>query len=311
MYLIVGSGPMAKEYVKPLVDQNVEFLVIGRGVDSSVRFEEETGISVISGGIDNFLASNQQKVEGAIVAVGVEALFNTSMSLLSNGITNLLIEKPAGLNISEIDSVAHAAKEKKANVFVAYNRRFFSSVIKAKEIIENDGGVTSFNFELTEWSHVIAPLQKAPGVKEAWFLANTTHVADLAFFLGGKPVEMKTFVRQPIDWHPAGSNFSGAGISDAGALFSYSGNWQSPGRWSVEIMTRKSRLIFKPMESLLIQKIGSIKQEKIELDDRLDQEYKPGLYLQIQAFLQKKYTDLCSIEEQAEASRKYSDIAGY
>ena len=42
-----------------------------------------------------------------------------------------------------------------------------------KEIIAEDNGVTSFNFEFTEWSHEIEKLEKAPGVKENWFLANS------------------------------------------------------------------------------------------------------------------------------------------
>ena len=42
---------------------------------------------------------------------------------------------------------------------VGFNRRFYSSVLKAKDIIHEDGGVKSFFFEFTEWSHVIAGLK--------------------------------------------------------------------------------------------------------------------------------------------------------
>ena len=47
----------------------------------------------------------------------------------------------------EFEDLVRATSEKEANVFVAYNRRFYASVLKAQEIIEEDGGVTSFNFE--------------------------------------------------------------------------------------------------------------------------------------------------------------------
>ena len=39
------------------------------------------------------------------------------------------------------------------------------------------------------------------------------------------------------DWHERSYNFSGAGVSDSGALFAYHGNWGAPGRWSVEVLT--------------------------------------------------------------------------
>ena len=42
----------------------------------------------------------------------------------------------------------------------------FTNSIRAKEIIRNDGGVTSFNFEFTEWADIIEPLQKNKIIKE-------------------------------------------------------------------------------------------------------------------------------------------------
>ena len=51
-------------------------------------------------------------------------------------------------------------------------------------MIAEDGGVTSFHFEFTEWSHQIQHLQKAPGVMDHWVLGNSSHVLDLAFHLG-------------------------------------------------------------------------------------------------------------------------------
>ena len=126
-----------------------------------------------------------------------------------------------------------------AKVFIAYNRRFYRAVSEAKRLIEGDGGVTSFNFEFTEWSHEIERLSKAPGVKEKWFLGNSTHVVDLAFFLGGKPSEISCYTQGGTDWHPTASLFSGAGVSEHGALFSYNANWESAGRWGVEVLTKK------------------------------------------------------------------------
>ena len=261
---LIGAGQMAVDYYKVLNDLDVFFKVIGRGKKSAKSFYKKTGVRPILGGLDSFLADYPEKCSHAIVAVGVERLAETTKQLLKYGIQNILVEKPAGLNKEEIESVAKLTKEENANVFVAYNRRFYSSVIKAKEIIKEDGGVTSFSFEFTEWSHEIEKIEKASGVKENWFLANSTHVVDLAFYLGGQPKKISSFVSGGLDWHPSASVFSGAGMSETGALFSYQANWESAGRWSVEILTKKHRLIFRPIEKLQIQNRGSVQIDFVD-----------------------------------------------
>ena len=158
----------------------------------------------------------------------------------------------------------------------------------AREIIEADGGVDSFNFEFTEWGHIIEGLDKAPSVKEHWFLANSTHVVDLAFYLGGSPARFTSYTSGHLPWHPLASAFAGAGVSEEGALFTYQANWAAPGRWGVEVLTHHHRLILRPMEQLQIQSIGSIEILKYELDDALDQQFKPGLYRQVMEFLSPK-----------------------
>ena len=86
---------------------------------------------------------------------------------------------------------------------------------------------------------------------------------------------------------PSASIFSGAGITDHQALFSYSANWEAPGRWGVEVLTRKHRLIFRPLEKLKIQKIDSFERLCVSIDDKLDIKYKPGIYEQTKAFLSR------------------------
>ncbi|MGW8169126.1 MAG: Gfo/Idh/MocA family oxidoreductase [Sulfurovaceae bacterium] len=309
---LIGAGPMAQDYIKVLEALKTDFIVIGRGVEAAQKCKEATGCEVVIGGLETFLMGQPKICSHAIVSVGVEKLYETTKALLTYGVKNILVEKPAGLHRYEFEDIAGLTEEKNANVFVAYNRRFYASVLKASEIIEKDGGVTSFNFEFTEWSHVIEPLKKAEGVKEKWFLGNSTHVVDLAFFLGGKPKELCSFTNGNLDWHPSASVFAGAGKSDKNALFSYQANWESAGRWSVEILTKEHRLILRPMEKLQIQKRGAIAQDFVEeIDYSLDDTYKPGLYLQTKNFLEEKTDDFCSIEEQLKMYKIYTKMADY
>ena len=288
------------------------FVVVGRSEASATIFQEATGVSPFIGGLDKFCESEDlQPFEFGIVTTGVEQLAPTTIKLIDHGVKNILVEKPAGLDAQEIAGLADYADQHDAKVYVAYNRRFYSSLLSAKEIIEQDGGVQSFNFEITEWGHVIAKLNKAKGVKENWFLANTTHVVDMAFYLGGFPEQLSCFSNGGEEWHQRSYNFSGAGVSDSGALFAYYGNWGAPGRWSVEILTSAHRLIFRPMEKLQIQKLGSVSIEPVGVDDSLDNKYKPGLYKQTEAFLSSSTENLCSLRKQLLMLPVYERMAGY
>ena len=216
---------------------------------------------------------------------------------MEHGTQIILVEKPGGLIVPEIVALGEKAKKYSANLYIAYNRRFYASVLKAKQMIEEDGGVLSGNFEFTEWSHVIAPLEKAPGVKENWFLANSTHVVDLAFYLLGKPISMSTYAGDAVEWHTP-AIFAGAGQTDQGAFFTYRANWKSPGRWGVEVLTAKRKLVLQPMEKLQEQLHGTVAIVDVTIEDSLDLQYKHGLFLQTSAFIHGDFELLKSLDEQ-------------
>lgn len=307
---LVGAGEMAQEYAKVLKALSIQVEVIGRSIESANKFYRKTGIAVHTGGIYNVLKA-QTAPNVAIVAVGVEQLAETTTALIKSGTRKILLEKPGGIDIQQIQKLNEIAIEYDAKVWIAYNRRYYSSVLKAKELLDIDGGAVSLQFEFTEWSHVIQKLQLEAKVKEHWLLANSTHVIDLAFHLCGCPKEWKGWIGGSLGWHPASSRFCGAGVTDQGVLFSYHADWDAPGRWGIEVLTRKSRLIFRPMEKLHCTPLGSVNIEQVELEDELDCDFKPGLYKQVESFLLEQSPLLCTLKEQLHQAGIYSKIAGY
>lgn len=314
---IIGTGLMAVDHAKVLLGMNISFEVIGRGEKRALQFEEMTGIKPITGGIEKHFKSGAEAPAFVINAVGIDQLANVTLVLLENKCKNILLEKPGVAYYQEIDQLSAKAKEMKAQILLAYNRRFYQSVQKALQIIQEDGGVRSYNFEFTEWSHQIQAIrdQKTEAELQNWFLGNSTHVIDLAFFLGGEPKELSCFVagKNEIDWHRNSSNFSGAGISQSGALFAYHADWRTPGRFSVEILTLKHRLIFRPLEKLQIQNLGSVAINMADgIDYSLDEKYKPGLYLQTKNWLEGNISSFIDIHKQKELMHSfYTRIGGY
>lgn len=305
--LLVGSGYMGVEFAKVLRALKQEFIVVGRGEESANNFEKEIGVKVFRGGIDKYLAENLNVSKSAIVAISEEQIGQATINLIKAGVKEILAEKPGGADFKEIKKVAKKAEERGTNVYLGYNRRFYASVEEALKIIKKDGGVLSLCFDFTEAVHKIAPLVRAPGVKDNWFLHNSTHVIDMAFYLAGVPVKMNCEVSGALSWHHAGAIFTGSGLLENKVPFSYHANWKSAGRWAVEIHTAKHKLIFKPLEKLQIQQIGSFEVKDYSLDDRLDLEYKPGIYKEVAAFLGNK-KNLCTIKEQVSNLKFYKKI---
>lgn len=308
--VIVGAGPMSIEYAKVLDGQKREYIVVGNSKVGAVNFEKAVNKKVILGGVEKWIEDcsgedfNSYK---AIVAVNENLLGSITMKLLKANFKDILVEKPGGLNLEEIKNVSALAAEKKAVVYIGYNRRFLASTIKVQELIKHDGGLTSFNFEFTEWGHIIKDLIKNEGVLEEWFIQNSSHVIDLAFYIGGSPIEMKSFISGSSSWHPKGTVFSGAGITENKALFSYNANWESAGRWWVEFLTKEHRFIMKPMEKIFIQKRGSIQVDELIINDEYDQLYKPGLFKQVEAFVEFE-NKLMTIDDQVKMIPFYKEI---
>ena len=209
------------------------------------------------------------------------------------------MEKPGSTNIKEINKLNNLANRKKVEILIAYNRRFYQSVLKMRKLIKKDGGVSSMNFEFTEWCHKLNPSKRNPKVTEKWLIANS-HVIDLAFHLCGKPKNWNCWQSGNFDWHPASARFCGSGITSKKVLFSYLSDWKSPGSWGLEFLTSKNRYILKPLESLKVVRLRSVKVENINIKKQIDKQFKPGLFIQTKNFLEKNNNFFCTLSEQVE-----------
>ena len=135
--LLVGSGYMGKEYAKVLKFLKKSYFVVGRGEESAKKFENEIEVPVIRGGIEKWIRECSNIPKTAIIAASGDQIGRICKILIDFGIKKILLEKPGGLNLDDIRDVSKKAKEKKSDVFVAYNRRFYNSVIEAEKIIKN------------------------------------------------------------------------------------------------------------------------------------------------------------------------------
>ena len=119
----------------------------------------------------------------------------------------------------------------------------------------------------------------------------------MAFHLAGKPVNWRSYSREGETPWLKKTIFVGSGITENNVLFSYSANWESAGRWSIELMTKFHRIILKPLELIKIQKKDTINITEHIFNNEDDLNFKPGIFKQVLSFLSKEKEGLLTLEE--------------
>ncbi|WP_413613343.1 Gfo/Idh/MocA family oxidoreductase [Bdellovibrio sp. HCB-110] len=308
--LVVGAGWMAQEYLRAgKFIPNLQMFFWAPSEKNRNKIEELGGH--FSTDLDELIAKYQPKF--GVVASSVETLPRMSITLLEKGIQNLLIEKPAFMKQS--DGLMLKEESRGRKVFVAFNRRFYASATMALNMIkQNNEKMKSVHFEFTELAADIENNAKFPEeVKNHWALANSSHVIDFGFFPIGLPKAGEWCATQSgkLPWHPSAAEMVGSGVSIKGIPFSYTANWSGVGRWSVEWVTDKTRYIFRPMEKLQVQRLGSFSYEEISLNWKYEGA-KHGLVEQLDGFINGIDSDrLLSIEESLKLHEVVSKMANY
>lgn len=310
--LIVGAGPMAVAYFKVLEALGRKAIVLGRGEGSARAFEEQTGQRAGTGALSDQLTRLEEPVATAIVAVNVDQFQSVTEALTSSGIQHILLEKPGGATVADVERMA--AMPGASSVYVGYNRRFLPSAMTARRMIEEDGGLTSFLFEFNENIPLVETLtQHTDVVKRHWFFANSTHVVDLAFHLAGASGDLDQLSYSPSVSGPAGTpprqSYAGAGTI-SGVPFAYHADWRSAGRWGLELCTAKRRLILKPLEKLFSMPSGSFAMAEEQLGFAEPEGLKPGLFNMVQAFVSGERDGFIPIAEQARRLAAFAPMGG-
>lgn len=304
--LLVGAGNMGMEYAKVLIKMKQSFHVFTRSRNTAFHFKKLTGKEAQFGDLEQVL--KKISYNKAIVTVPVDHLTDVATKLVKNGVKEILLEKPGASNGDELKELEKIAQTFQSNVYIGYNRRFYESVFKLLTYITEGNPIRSVHFDFTEFSKQIENSRISDQLKKNWLLANSSHIIDLAFFIAGKPQVLKCLSKDQLPWHPKAAIFTGSGVTVDNVLFSYHANWKSPGRWGIEVMTDQFKFVLQPLENLYIMKHNSLEVENVPLSSHHDKEFKPGLYNQVQAFLNKK-SNLVDLSEQIHmVNRVYNPI---
>ena len=307
-FVIIGSGNMAFEYSKVLDYLDINFVVLSRSDKAAGFFNEfKNGTFIVSKIIDVSL----ENIETIILnTVSIESLESTTIDVIKflNPKT-IILEKPGSLSIKGLSYLENLSKNNNSNILIAFNRRFYSSVIKLKQEIKNSK-ISSVFFDFTEFK--INSTNYPNNVLNRWAYANSIHIFDLVFHMIGFPKSINSYVggENDLQWHKDSSIFSGYGISTKDVMFSYNSNWLCPGRWRIEFLSTDKKYIFSPIEEIKAQNNSGFSIENIALDED-DKKFKPGLLKMINSIIANDFCEFQSLPNQIELFKAINKILNY
>ena len=300
---IIGGGYMGQEYAKALECLDISNVTIITNTEKDPKnFSNKFDYKILSGGYKKHVPL-LKKQDLVIIATPTELLFPVCDLCLDYKQDNILVEKPGSLFINDLKLLEE--KSKGSRIRIAYNRLCYTNVHLLKKLCNDE--ILSCTFDFTEWTHKIPFNRYTKDEYRLWGISNSLHVISLAFELIGMPEKISCFHEGSLDWHPSGSIFTGSGISCKNIPFSYHANWESAGRWMVEIMTKNKSYRLMPLEGLFVCEKGSVDWNPVPFDST-SSKTKPGVLEEVAIMLDANLEKNCPLVT-LEQSINYIKIA--
>jgi predicted dehydrogenase len=177
-----------------------------------------------------------------------------------------LIEKPVAINPESLSSFSRSSHE---FIRVAYNRRFYSTVQRAKEFISKED-VLSARMELPERVNETGNYYAVH--------ANSAHGIDLLYYLFKDIKVLNNYhLKEDLGRHVILE-------SENGVLINLLLNWNAPSNFQISLETRDKKLEIKPFEDSRVFQGMDVIEPSDELPLR---RYEPKIIESVSSFPQK------------------------
>jgi predicted dehydrogenase len=309
--LLIGAGGMARQYAIALKEMNIsDVTIFSRTEENAIKLSTEFNFSYVSGDLLDLLKNMNQK-DLVIIATSIESLVPITKLVIQNNQKNILVEKPGSVYFQDLLELHQINNN--SRIRIAYNRLTYPNFYKLKNLILNEGGITSCNFNFTEQLGGIDFTRSSDEIYHRWGISNSLHVISMVFELIGFPKEFLFYQSGKLDWHPTGSVFVGSGLSEKNIPFSYHADWGSSGRWGIEIMTNENAYKLVSLEQLFVCPKNSFSWESVSFDIPFP-DVKQGISEEIAVMLYPELEEnipLISLEKAAQFNQIAEKILGY
>jgi predicted dehydrogenase len=279
---IIGAGGMADEYLKALSKLN-NIRIVGicnRTKQKSLKLKKKYRIEKVFNDINQMY--KQTKPDGVIVALSPDILKKKIKEIFSLN-AKYLIEKPVGLNLKESNYINNISKEKKINAYVALNRRYYSSTKYLLKKIKHNKNIKRIVEVEDQEDQLLNKAIFSKKILDNYMFVNSIHLIDyFNLFCRGdinKIVRVKKWENRKKDIFTSYLHYN------SGDLGIYRAVWNMPGPWSVKVYSKSGYYKLSPIEKIFYRKNNSRVDEKIDINYKNDEIFKPGIKLQLDDFL--------------------------
>ncbi len=277
---LIGYGNIAKKHLEVFRFLGCDF------VASSNRSEAGNAKALAEGGIpktytDFVKMAETESPDAILVCASFENIFSISSMLIPLGIP-LLIEKPAGTSVDELNELIELKDKHQTPVQVALNRRHYSIFHSA---IADMGGIQELTAMSIEWSENPVKVMQAKGYSAEQtaklVYGNSIHGIDTLLHFAGNTAE-DFILTKNIDGNFR-CHMQMSGLSQSGKLIHFQSSWDNPVPWRIVMSSKNKRYVFAPLESCLKTEADGT-QTTIQ-PETFDQQFKAGFYLQAKHFI--------------------------
>ena len=275
----IGAGYMASEHARAF--EALDGVVMA-GITSRSRERAEVLAQQYAMPVFGSVSELFENTEADLVVVAVNEMQMREVAIQCFVFPwTVMLEKPAGYDLDDARSIIRSAQQSGAlnRIFVALNRRGYSSVRKAKDILRDCEGPRFIRVCDQQDQSNLTELYNVPvEVINNYMFANSIHLVDYFRIFGrGEVVEVDLI----SPWTPGSPGWVIAKVMfSSGDLGLYEGIWNGgPGPWATTISTRDKYVEMRPLEKIGVQLKGSRLLDWLDICEH-DIVYKPGLFWQ-------------------------------
>jgi predicted dehydrogenase len=293
----IGAGYMTSEHLKAFQGlPNVKLSGISsRTIGRSKTLAQSYDIKNVCESIGQLYETTQANL--VVISVPELSLFNVCKEAFKYPWV-CLIEKPVGYNLQDAQNIQDMAITEGRQVFVALNRRHYSSTKALTDDMSHQEGVRLIHVYDQEDQAAALKAGQPKLVVQNWMFANSIHLIDYFNFLGRGVIAC---VDPIIPWTPDNPGIVMSKITySSGDVGIYEAAWNRPGPWAVTVSSEQKRWELRPLEQATFQNYGSRTLELVPIK-RWDSEFKPGLRVQAQEAIKAVFGQAHKLPSLAEA----------
>ena len=269
---VIGTGDIAIKHLEVLSKLDVEIIATyNRTKSRAEKLSEKFQLGKIYD--DYKLMLKENKFDAICVFVASNIIKDVTLDCLDYN-APILMEKPAGISVAQGKEILEKAEGKNIPVMVGFNRRFMSTIMRAKKEIDE---LISINVEAPErWNQIKQKPKFNEEILKSWFYINGCHCLDLMKYFGGK-IKTVNSNSEYQKYYRANVEF------EEGVIGQYQSVYDNPGNWNITLITKNKKILLNPLEKITITtKDGTQVHEISELDTK----FKPGFFLQDKYFIE-------------------------